>query len=208
MIKSDDPNSGLDNSCCGRNLARLLGVTVVDDLDRLDPTVMLSRQWVTSGNVSSTQPFDVAHDLAERPLRRRQALQDGRQREDHHPPADGMNACSAASNHNKSLYSSFGYYGAGRLTDPGGANPTSSIAARAQMDAKTLSACGNAKAAGVTVYPVGFSVSIDPIDAAGLGLPKKCATSPQMAYVANDSSTIITVFEDIAKKFGGLRLTQ
>jgi hypothetical protein len=121
---------------------------------------------------------------------------------------DGMNAWSSASNHNKSVYSSFGYYGAGRLTDPGGANPTTSATARAQMEAKTLSACGNAKAAGVTVYTVGFSVSIDPIDAAGLDLLKKCASSPQMAYVANDSSTIVTVFEEIAKSIGGLRLTQ
>jgi Mg-chelatase subunit ChlD len=121
---------------------------------------------------------------------------------------DGMNAWSSANNHNKSVYSSFGYYGAGRLTDPGGANPTTSAAARAQMEAKTLSACGNAKAAGVTVYTVGFSVSIDPIDAAGLDLLKKCASSPQMAYVANDSSTIVTVFEEIAKSIGGLRLTQ
>jgi hypothetical protein len=46
------------------------------------------------------------------------------------------------------------------------------------------------------------------IDAAGLDLLKKCATSPQMAYVANDSSTIVTVFEEIAKSIGGLRLTQ
>jgi Mg-chelatase subunit ChlD len=121
---------------------------------------------------------------------------------------DGMNAWSSVSNHNKSVYSSFGYYGAGRLTDPGGANPTTSTAARAQMDAKTLSACGNAKAAGVTVYTVGFSVSSDPIDATGLDLLKKCASSPQMAYVANDSSTIVTVFEEIAKSIGGLRLTQ
>ena len=121
---------------------------------------------------------------------------------------DGMNAWSSANNHNKSVYSSFGYYGAGRLTDPGGANPTTSAAARAQMEAKTLSACGNAKAAGVTVYTVGFSVSSDPIDATGLDLLKKCASSPQMAYVANDSSTIVTVFEEIAKSIGGLRLTQ
>lgn len=121
---------------------------------------------------------------------------------------DGMNAWSSANNHNKSVYSSFGYYGAGRLTDPGGANPTTSAAARAQMEAKTLSACGNAKAAGVTVYTVGFSVASDPIDATGLDLLKKCASSPQMAYVANDSSTIVTVFEEIAKSIGGLRLTQ
>jgi hypothetical protein len=121
---------------------------------------------------------------------------------------DGMNAWSAASNHNKSVYSSFGYYTGGRLTDAGKANPANASEARAQMDAKTLTACTNAKAQGVTVYTVGFSVGSDPIDAAGLDLLKKCASSPQMAYVANDSSTIITVFEEIAKSIGGLRLSQ
>ncbi|HEX8168168.1 MAG TPA: VWA domain-containing protein [Beijerinckiaceae bacterium] len=121
---------------------------------------------------------------------------------------DGMNAWSAASNHNKSIYSSFGYYGAGRLTDSGKANPTNDAEARAQMDAKTLTACTNAKNQGITVYTVGFSVAGAQIDAAGLDLLKKCASSPQMAYVANDSSAIISVFEEIAKSIGGLRLTQ
>jgi Flp pilus assembly protein TadG len=121
---------------------------------------------------------------------------------------DGMNAWSSLGNHNKSVYSSFGYYTGGRLTDTGNANPANVSEARTQMDAKTLTACTNAKAQGVTIYTVGFSVSSDPIDAAGLDLLKKCASSPQMAYVANDSSTIITVFEEIAKSIGGLRLTQ
>ena len=121
---------------------------------------------------------------------------------------DGMNAWSAAPNHNKSVYSSFGYYGAGRLTDAGKPNPANDAEARAQMDAKTLTACTNAKNQGITVYTVGFSVSSAPIDAAGLDLLKKCASSTQMAYVANDSSAIITVFEEIAKSIGGLRLTQ
>ena len=117
---------------------------------------------------------------------------------------DGMNAWSSLGNHNKSV----GYYTGGRLTDAGKPNPTNSTEARAQIDAKTLTGCGNAKTQGVTIYTVGFSVSSEPIDAAGLDLLKKCASSPQMAYVANDSSTIITVFEEIAKSIGGLRLTQ
>jgi Flp pilus assembly protein TadG len=121
---------------------------------------------------------------------------------------DGMNAWSAASNHNKSVYSSLGYYGNGRLTDAGKSNPTNAAEARAQMDARTLTACTNAKNQGITIYTVGFSVSGDPIDAAGLDLLKKCASSTQMAYVANDSSAIITVFQEIATSIGGLRLSQ
>jgi hypothetical protein len=121
---------------------------------------------------------------------------------------DGMNVWGSANNHNKSIYSPFGYYHNGRLTDAGKPNPTNQSEAGARIDAKTLAACTNAKAKGVTVYTVGFSVKSDPIDAAGLDLLKKCASSPQMAYVANDSSAIIAVFEEIARSIGGLRLTQ
>jgi len=50
---------------------------------------------------------------------------------------DGMNAWSSLGNHNKSVYSSFGYYTGGRLTDAGKPNPTNSTEARAQIDTKT-----------------------------------------------------------------------
>jgi Putative Flp pilus-assembly TadE/G-like len=121
---------------------------------------------------------------------------------------DGMNAWSSASNHNKSVYSPFGYYHNARLTEAGKSNPSNSSEARAQIDAKTLAACTNAKANGVVVYTVGFSVASDPIDAAGLELLRKCASSSQMAYVANDSSAMVAVFEEIARSIGGLRLTR
>jgi Flp pilus assembly protein TadG len=119
---------------------------------------------------------------------------------------DGMNVWGGANNHNLSVYSPFGYFTNARL----GSAPANASEARAQMDAKTLQACTNAKASpnNVTIYTVGFSVSSDPIDAAGLDLLKKCASSPTMAYVANDSSAIISVFEEIARSIGGLRLTQ
>jgi hypothetical protein len=44
--------------------------------------------------------------------------------------------------------------------------------------------------------------------ARNLDLLKKCATSTQSAYVANDSSAIIAVFEEIGKSIGGSRITQ
>jgi len=65
-----------------------------------------------------------------------------------------------------------------------------------------------AKAQGVAVYTVGFSVASDPIDAGGLDLLKKCATSSDMAYVANDSTQFLAAFDEIARKIGALRLTQ
>jgi hypothetical protein len=75
------------------------------------------------------------------------------------------------------------------------------------MDSKTLTACTNAKAAGIMVYTVGFSVSSDPIDAAGLDLLKNCATSNSTAFVANNATQIVSVFQEIARNLGSLRLT-
>ena len=117
---------------------------------------------------------------------------------------DGMNAWNAMNNHNGSRYSPFGYYANARL----GSAPTSQSEARAQIDTKTLATCTNAKAQGITVYTVGFSVASDPIDAGGLDLLKKCASSSDVAYVANDSTQFLAVFDEIARKIGTLRLTQ
>ena len=123
---------------------------------------------------------------------------------------DGMNVWGNLSNHNGSVYSPFGYYTNGRLGTP----PANPAEARAQIDAKTLAACTNAKAQipgtkdeKVTVYTVGFSVASDPIDATGLDLLKKCA-SPGKAFVANDSKQFMAVFEEIARQLGTVRLTQ
>lgn len=120
---------------------------------------------------------------------------------------DGMNYWSDAPNHNKSIYSPMGYYHNARLGAPA---PTTMAEARAQMDAKTLQACTNAKALpnNVLIYTVGFSVSTDPIDSAGLTLLRNCATTPGMAYVASDSETIVQVFEEIARLITGLRLAR
>jgi Flp pilus assembly protein TadG len=120
---------------------------------------------------------------------------------------DGMNFWSDANNHNRSVYSPLGYYHNARLGTPA---PTTMAEARAQMDAKTLQACNNAKAApnNVMIYTVGFSVSSDPIDSAGLSLLRNCATSPTMAYVANNSDAIVTVFEEIQRAITGLRLAR
>jgi Flp pilus assembly protein TadG len=121
---------------------------------------------------------------------------------------DGMNSWSQPhppwTNHNLSQYSSFGYYTDNRI----GTGITTPAQARAQMDAKTLEACTNAKAQGVRVYTVGFSVSTDPIDAAGLSLLQSCATNSSMAYVANNSAEIIAVFDDIARNVTSVRVAR
>jgi Flp pilus assembly protein TadG len=117
---------------------------------------------------------------------------------------DGMNVWSNASNHNKSIYSPFGFYENGRLAT-GIDNATK---ARTAMDARTQSACTNAKAAGIIVYTIGFSTVNDPIDTAGISLLKQCATAQNMAYVANNASDVNKVFTEIARNIGTLRIAQ
>jgi len=120
---------------------------------------------------------------------------------------DGMNYWDSATNHNTSIYSPMGFYQNARLGTP---VPGTREQARAQMDAKTIEACNNAKAApnNVIIYTVGFSVSSDPIDTAGLAILRDCATNPAMAYLANDSESIVKVFVEIQRSITGLRLAR
>lgn len=116
---------------------------------------------------------------------------------------DGMNFWGNANNHNLSIFSPFGYYTNNRL-----ASVTNGSQARTAMDEKTLQACNNAKAKGISVYTVGFSVPNDPIDFSGLQLLKSCATSQSMAFIANDSNALVSIFEEIARNIGSLRLSE
>ena len=79
---------------------------------------------------------------------------------------------------------------------------------RAALDELTLEACTNAKATGISVYTIGFSVPQDPIDSQGIQLLQKCATTTSQAFVANDSSGLITAFNQIAASIGSLRISQ
>lgn len=134
---------------------------------------------------------------------------------------DGFNNWSANSGYAyKSEYNALGYYANNRLSAYGGAafppptgspnydGPTNSSNWRMQMDSALLAACTNAKNAGVTVYTVGFSVPSDPIDTEGLQLLSKCASGADHAYVARDSSSIVTVFNTIGSSLSKLRLVR
>ena len=134
---------------------------------------------------------------------------------------DGFNNWQANSDYAyKSEYNALGYYVNNRLSAYGGpANPpptgapafdgpTTSSNWRMQMDSALLAACTNAKAAGVTIYTIGFSTPNDPIDTEGLQLLSKCASGTDHAYVARDSSSIVNAFSDIGSNLGRLRLVR
>jgi Flp pilus assembly protein TadG len=111
---------------------------------------------------------------------------------------DGENWHQARSNHNKSSYHSFGYASNKRL----GSTYTNS-ALISQMNAKTLAACANAKAAGIKVYTIAFRLEV--------GSPTQqmlasCASSASETYVASNGQALIQAFESIGREIARLRL--
>lgn len=116
---------------------------------------------------------------------------------------DGMNRWSSQSaSSNKSNYSPFGYYGSNRLN----AVITNDTNSTDAMDLRTKEACTNAKNAGILIYTVGFSVPADPIDAKGMSVLQSCATNADMAFVANNSSDLVAIFDQIARNITSLRI--
>lgn len=111
----------------------------------------------------------------------------------------------------QSTYESFGYYVNNRLSNYASGcsgSSTTSSTFRCQMDAVTLEACTRAKAAGITIYTVGFTISSDPIDAQGISLLKSCASDPSKYYQASDGTGIVSAFQQIASAIQNLRLAQ
>jgi hypothetical protein len=114
---------------------------------------------------------------------------------------DGANTYEPESNYNQSTYSAFGYVSKGRLGTYG-STPTSSDL-RSQMDTKLLSACTNAKAAGITVFTVGFRLQDDAI---ALDLLTECASGSDKALQANDGEALIRAFEQIGREISQVRV--
>jgi hypothetical protein len=110
---------------------------------------------------------------------------------------DGENWHQAMSNHNKSSYHSFGYAVKGRL----GTTYTTTALVN-QMNAKTLAACANARAAGIKVYTVAFRLE----DAATLAMLASCSSGATYAYKASNGTALAQAFESIAREIAKLRI--
>jgi hypothetical protein len=111
---------------------------------------------------------------------------------------DGENWHQAKNNHNKSSYHSFGYAAKGRL---GTTYTTTALVS--QMNAKTLTACQNAKAAGIRVYTIAFRLENDANTRAMLS---SCASSAGEAFAASDGAALVQAFETIAREIAKLRI--
>ena len=121
---------------------------------------------------------------------------------------DGFNNWSAAANTwGLSNYEAPGYFtlANGRMP-PGNQNITSLAQSRAALDELTLEACTNAKAKGIDIYTVGFTVSSDPIDSQGKALLQNCATDSAHAYIATDATSLADAFKQIGAGIGKLRI--
>lgn len=78
---------------------------------------------------------------------------------------------------------------------------------RKALDNLTLEACANAKAAGIEVFTIGFSIPTDPIDEQGLSLLRACATNVEHYFPASNVAELNAAFDQIGIGLGSLRLS-
>jgi hypothetical protein len=76
------------------------------------------------------------------------------------------------------------------------------------MDAKTLEACTNAKAAGVKIFTVGFSSGGSGISSDGRALLQACASTTSNYYLATSSAGLLQAFTDIGNSLQGLHISR
>ena len=110
---------------------------------------------------------------------------------------DGENFLNATSNHNKSVYASYGYAAKGRL-----GTTYSSSGYTAKLNERTRAACANAKAAGITIFTVAFRLEDNP-DAQAL-----CESAPggEKAFTAANGDALNQAFQNIGRQISRLRV--
>lgn len=117
---------------------------------------------------------------------------------------DGDNTVNSDGNHNGSRYSGWGYI---TETDPDGAYRlgSTSSAAEAALNAKTATACANAKAAGIRVYTISFGT----LDSATTTMMENCATvddGDTLYYHAPSTSDLEDIFHRIGEDLTEIHL--
>lgn len=111
---------------------------------------------------------------------------------------DGQNYFGGTNNFNMSSYFSYGYAAKGRV----GAATSNNTTLTSMLDAKTLTACTNAKAAGILIYTIAFGSGAS----VSQGLLKSCATDPKYFFAPQNSSDLVPVFKQIAQSINSLRI--
>lgn len=117
--------------------------------------------------------------------------------------SDGENTYGTASNHNLTTYSAFGYAAPFR-PEPASRLGSNTSQLVANMNAKTIAACNNAKAAGITIFSIAFrDAAASPSARAVLA---GCASEPSKALVATDGQGLAQAFQTIGKEISKLRI--
>ena len=113
--------------------------------------------------------------------------------------SDGANTLNAASNHNQSNYSAWGY----GVTDRLAAASKTSSGYTAAMNTMMQSACGNVRDDGVVVYSIAYNLAGDPTARAQL---KNCASTADNYFEAGSEADLIKAFEAIGMDLNALRI--
>ena len=113
---------------------------------------------------------------------------------------DGMNNYGGENNMNDSSYFTYGFARKGLIGQVTNNNDTLDNL----LDAKTLTACTNAKAMGIVIYTIGFGSGAD----GSASLLQSCASDPSYYYAPENSSDLDPVFQQIAQSINNLRISQ
>ena len=113
---------------------------------------------------------------------------------------DGANTYYPNSSLVKSWYGAWGYVSMGHL----GTTSTTTSTLVTEMNARTATACVNAKAAGIKIYTIAFDVS----DSATLQMLETCATETSMAFQSTSESELLAAFSAIGDDISLLRIAQ
>lgn len=111
---------------------------------------------------------------------------------------DGDNTISAASNHNLSSFTGYGYLSKARL------GTTNASTAETRLDQKTARLCTNVKNAGIRLYTIAFQVS----NSTTLDLLRNCASSPENFFASSSGAALSDAFRVIATELASLRLSR
>ena len=121
---------------------------------------------------------------------------------------DGENTYYPNSSFLGSWYAAFGYSARDHLKI--GTTSASSSQLTTAMNARTLAACTNAKAAGIKIYTVGFEInsssSSDP--ATALALLQNCASDTSKYFDAQNETALSAAFTAIGNDITLLRISQ
>jgi Flp pilus assembly protein TadG len=112
--------------------------------------------------------------------------------------SDGNNNWLHLDNPNRSLYAPMGFWKNDRLA----AGLDDQTEANELLDAKTTEVCGNAKAAGVVIYTVGFKLPGQTLPQSWSDLITNCASDvdgKRQAFIAENGDALIAIFQEIAR---------